>query len=93
MPSDAPHCVVNRSVTCCCKPAAARRCAKLFVTLIATSCIEPILNSKLLFLIVALLLAGCGHKGPLYLPGQKPPSGKPATTQSAPPADTTTTQP
>jgi predicted small lipoprotein YifL len=81
------------STTCCFERGAGRRCAKLFVTVIATSCIEPILNSKLLLLIVALLLAGCGHKGPLYLPGQKPPSGKPATTQSAPPADTITTQP
>jgi predicted small lipoprotein YifL len=39
-------------------------------------------------LFIAALLSGCGHKGPLYLPGQKPPSGKPATAQPVPPADT-----
>ncbi|MES2025396.1 MAG: lipoprotein [Pseudomonadota bacterium] len=42
------------------------------------------------------LLAGCGQKGPLYMPGSKPPSGQtrkaapvmpPATTPA--PADTT----
>jgi predicted small lipoprotein YifL len=27
-----------------------------------------------LILIALLTLAGCGHKGPLYLPGQKPPA-------------------
>ena len=47
------------------------------------------MHSKLLMLIIAALLSGCGHKGPLYLPGQKPPSGKPATTQPAAPADAT----
>jgi predicted small lipoprotein YifL len=51
------------------------------------------LHSKLLFLMVVALLAGCGHKGPLYLPDQKPPAGKPATNQPAPQADTTNTQP
>lgn len=45
------------------------------------------MHSKLLLLIIAALLSGCGHKGPLYLPGQKPPSGKQGTTQSAPPAN------
>jgi predicted small lipoprotein YifL len=45
------------------------------------------LHPKLPLLIIAALLSGCGHKGPLYLPGQKPPSGKPATTQPAQPAD------
>jgi predicted small lipoprotein YifL len=44
-------------------------------------------------LFIAALLSGCGHKGPLYLPGQKPPSGKPATAQPVPPADTTSIQP
>lgn len=34
-------------------------------------------------LIVLALLAGCGHKGPLYLPKPKPDAKKPA--QPAPP--------
>lgn len=29
---------------------------------------------RILFLTALLSLAGCGHKGPLYLPGQKPPA-------------------
>jgi len=47
------------------------------------------LPSKLPLLIIAALLSACGNKGPLYLPGQKPPSGKPATTQPAQPPATT----
>lgn len=43
-------------------------------------------------LIIAALLAGCGHKGPLYLPSQKPPAAKPAGSQPAP-ADPATAQP
>jgi predicted small lipoprotein YifL len=31
-------------------------------------------------LLLTVLAAGCGHKGPLYLPGQKPAPAKPATT-------------
>jgi predicted small lipoprotein YifL len=38
----------------------------------------------LLPLIVLAMLAGCGHKGPLYLPKPKPDAKKPA----APPAPT-----
>ncbi len=37
----------------------------------------------LLPLIVLALLAGCGHKGPLYLPKPKPDAKKPAA-QPAP---------
>lgn len=44
-----------------------------------------------LLLIVAMLFAGCGHKGPLYLPDQKSPAAKPAASQ--PPAGATTEKP
>jgi predicted small lipoprotein YifL len=37
----------------------------------------------LLPLIVVVLLAGCGHKGPLYLPKPKPDAKKPPA-QAAP---------
>lgn len=73
--------------SCCCNRGGSKRCAKLFATLH----IEPTLYSKLLLLILAALLSGCGHKGPLYLPGQKPPSGKPGTSQPASPSGTTPT--
>ena len=32
-----------------------------------------------IILLLTLLAAGCGHKGPLYLPGEKP-AAKPAST-------------
>jgi predicted small lipoprotein YifL len=57
--------------------------------------VEPALPSKPslpILLIIAALLAGCGHKGPLYLPSQKPAAAKPATVQPAP-ADAATSQP
>lgn len=31
-------------------------------------------------LLLTLLAAGCGHKGPLYLPGEKPAAAKPVAT-------------
>ena len=43
----------------------------------------------LLPLILLAVLAGCGHKGPLYLPKPKPDAKKPA----APPAPATQQQP
>lgn len=57
---------------------------------------ESTLHSKLpllSFLILAALLAGCGHKGPLFLPAQKPLAAKPAASQPAPAADAATAQP
>lgn len=36
------------------------------------------MRSKLFFLALSLMVAGCGYKGPLYLPGQKPVAGQPA---------------
>lgn len=78
------------NATCCCKPGACRRCAKLFSILRVESALHP--TSYLL--IVALFIAGCGHKGPLYLPDQKPASAKrgskpaPAPDTPAPAAET-----
>lgn len=41
-----------------------------------------------LLLIIALLLAGCGLKGPLYLPAPKPAATPPASGTAGPaPAD------
>jgi predicted small lipoprotein YifL len=39
----------------------------------------------LLPLIVLAMLAGCGHKGPLYLPKPKPEAKKPADPPAAAP--------
>jgi predicted small lipoprotein YifL len=36
------------------------------------------MRALLTLLILAALLAGCGHKGPLYLPKSKPEAQRPA---------------
>ncbi|MGE0557090.1 MAG: lipoprotein [Burkholderiales bacterium] len=41
-----------------------------------------------LLLILILSVAGCGYKGPLYLPDQKPGAKKPAPKPAAPAAST-----
>jgi predicted small lipoprotein YifL len=42
----------------------------------------------LLTLVVAALIAGCGFKGPLYLPQDKPAASKPAAAKPAAPTQT-----
>lgn len=37
-----------------------------------------------LLLVLILSVAGCGYKGPLYLPDQKPAAKKPAPKSAAP---------
>ncbi len=44
------------------------------------------MRDTLLPILVAALLAGCGYKGPLYLPQSKPATQKPAP-KSAPAQD------
>lgn len=82
-----PRCGARRNVTCCSRRSADGRCAKLFYILRFESALHP----TPLLLIVAMLFAGCGHKGPLYLPDQKSPAAKPAASQ--PPAGATTEKP
>jgi len=36
------------------------------------------MRDTLILILVAALLAGCGYKGPLYLPKSKPEASKPA---------------
>jgi len=44
------------------------------------------MRDTLILILVAALLAGCGYKGPLYLPKPKPGASKPAP-QPAPEQD------
>jgi len=37
------------------------------------------MRDTLIPILLAVLLAGCGHKGPLYLPKPKPEAQKPAS--------------
>ena len=49
---------------------------------------KKIMRKSVLLLILAILLASCGLKGPLYLPQQKPAVNPPATQPAVnPPAD------
>ena len=49
---------------------------------------KKIMRKSVLLLILAILLASCGLKGPLYLPQQKPAANAPAAEPAAnPPAD------
>ena len=50
------------------------------------------MRPTLIVLILMLWLAGCGNKGPLYLPDQKPPSRKSAA-KPQPPAEKPATDP
>lgn len=89
MHNAAPRCGAMRIVTCCCN-AGAR--AVLCYTLrhfrtdpslfhqTARSFVRP----TLFLLVLTLAMAGCGYKGPLYLPDQKPAAKKPATKSPAP---------
>jgi predicted small lipoprotein YifL len=43
------------------------------------------MRALLLLIAVAVLLAACGYKGPLYLPKDKPAAKKPAPAKPAPP--------
>jgi len=49
------------------------------------------MRAAILLLVLAAISAGCGHKGPLYLPKAKPEAQKPAPKPAAEPADKKTT--
>lgn len=53
--------------------------------------VRPTLRSILLLLALTLSVAGCGYKGPLYLPGSKPAAKKPAPEPVASPVTAPTT--
>ncbi len=46
----------------------------------------PPMRMPLALVVLVALLAGCGHKGPLYLPDSKPGAQKPAAKPAAKPA-------
>jgi len=48
---------------------------------------ERTMRRTLILLVAAALLSGCGLKGPLYMPGSKPPPRQPAK-PTPPPAPT-----
>lgn len=51
------------------------------------------MRRALIMLVLAAVLSGCGLKGPLYMPGSKPPSKQPAKTTPTPPPTTQGTNP
>ena len=59
-----------------------RRCATLSATFRAEYPVRP----TLYLLALMMILTGCGYKGPLYLPDQKPASRKPAEKSAPAPA-------
>ena len=44
------------------------------------------MRALLLLIVAALLVAGCGYRGPLYLPGSKPEARKPKPAPAPAPA-------
>jgi len=47
------------------------------------------MRRALILLVLAALLSGCGLKGPLYMPGSKPPPRQPAKPATPTPPPTT----
>jgi predicted small lipoprotein YifL len=45
------------------------------------------MRTAILLAVLAVLLAGCGYRGPLYLPKSKPEAQKPAPKPPAEPAE------
>jgi len=45
------------------------------------------MRDTLIPILLAVLLAGCGHKGPLYLPKPKPDAQKPAVKPAPAPVE------
>jgi predicted small lipoprotein YifL len=74
-------------VTCCPEsPGGAGRCATLPATFRASPPVRLTPFRLPLLTLFLILIAGCGYKGPLYLPQDKPAAKKPAP-QPAPVAE------